>query len=494
MVPSTAHTITGIGVSRGFAVGPAVVVAPAPSYDPAEPPATDIAAASAQVRQALQQVADGLRARADLASDQAKAVLEADAMMAQDPSLADVIDQMLASWGPTRATHEAVEQYAGLLESLGGYMAERVADLRDVRDRVIARLRGLPEPGVPAFEAPSILVATDLAPADTALLDPALCLALVTTQGGPTSHTAILAAQLGIPAVVQAAGLDVATGTVLALDGGSGQVVVAPSPAEQDEFRARQARRTAALADSSAPGATKDGHRVELLANIGTLADAEAAARQAVEGVGLFRTEFLFLDRDDAPTVAEQTEIYTGVLRAFGNRHVVIRTLDAGADKPLAFADLGPEANPALGRRGLRLGRVREDILDAQLEALAAAQQATGADLWVMAPMVGTVEETRWFTQRAKAAGIGRAGVMIEIPAAALRSRQVLAVADFASLGTNDLQQYTMAADRLQGDLATLLNPWQPAVLDVIAAACQGASENGKPIGVCGESGGDPGL
>jgi len=248
------------------------------------------------------------------------------------------------------------------------------------------------------------------------------------------------------------------------------------------------------LINSDAPGETSDGHPVALLANIGAVAAAEAAAREAVEGVGLFRTEFLFLDQADAPTLEEQTAAYTAVLAAFGSRHVVIRTLDAGADKPLAFADLGPEPNPALGRRGLRLGQIRQDLMDTQLQALAAAYQATGGDLWVMAPMVGTVQETAWFVDRARSFGLPKVGVMIEIPAAALRARQVLEIADFASLGTNDLQQYTMAADRLQGELATLLNPWQPAVFDIIAAACEGAAAAGKPIGVCGESGGDPAL
>ena len=485
---------TGIGVSRGTAVGPCVVVAPAPAFDATEPAVTDVASAGAQVRQVLQQVADGMNARAATAKGDAAAVLEAGATMATDPSLADTIDEQLATFGITRAVHEAVGQYAALLESLGGYMAERVADLLDVRDRAIARLRGLPEPGVPPLTQPSILVAQDLAPAETALLDPAECLGIVLTRGGPTSHTAILAAQLGIPAIVQAGDLAVEPGTVLAIDGGSGQVVVSPSPAERSEFEGRAARRKAALSDSTAPGATKDGRPVALLANIGTVADAEAAAGKGVEGVGLFRTEFLFLDRTDAPGVEEQTATYSAVLRAFGDRHVVIRTLDAGADKPLAFADLGTEENPALGRRGLRLGMAREDIMDTQLQALAAAYQATGADLWVMAPMVGTLAETEWFTSRVRAAGIPKAGVMIEIPGAALRSRQVLGIADFASLGTNDLQQYTMAADRLQGALKELLDPWQPAVLDVVAAACDGAAACGKPIGVCGESGGDPGL
>jgi len=487
--------ITGIGVSRGVAIGPAALVSPAAGVDNAEPPTTDVPVALARVQDALEQVANGLRDRAAHASANASGVLEADAMMALDPALIGTIEQRLqAGDGVTAAVHGAVEQYSAMLESLGGYMAERVADLHDVRNRAIARLRGLPEPGLPELLVPSILVATDLAPAETALLDPAMCLALVTTAGGPTSHTAILASGLGIPAVVQAGEFEVAPGTMLAVDGNTGQVIVGPSLGEQAEFWQRQARRAAMMTNSDAPGATSDGHLVALLANVGAVAAAEAAAAEAVEGVGLFRTEFLFLDQADAPTLEQQTAAYTAVLAAFGRRHVVIRTLDAGADKPLAFADLGPEPNPALGRRGLRLGQIRQDLMDTQLQALAAAYQATGGDLWVMAPMVGTVQETTWFVERARSFGLPKVGVMIEIPAAALRARQVLEIADFASLGTNDLQQYTMAADRLQGELATLLNPWQPAVFDIIAAACEGAAAAGKPIGVCGESGGDPAL
>jgi phosphotransferase system enzyme I (PtsI) len=176
----------------------------------------------------------------------------------------------------------------------------------------------------------------------------------------------------------------------------------------------------------------------------------------------------------------------------FGDRRVVVRTLDAGADKPLAFADLGPEENPALGRRGLRLSAERPELLDAQLEALAIAARDTGADVRVMAPMVATVEEAAWFARRVRENGLPKAGVMIEVPGAALRARHVLGEVEFGSLGTNDLAQYTMAADRMQGELSDLLDPWQPAVLDVVALASEGAAAAGRPIGVCGESAGDP--
>ncbi|MDR1214992.1 MAG: phosphoenolpyruvate--protein phosphotransferase [Propionibacteriaceae bacterium] len=488
-------TIQGIGVSPGIAIAPAVVVAPALGVDPSEPKTTDPVAASAQVRQALDQVASALRGRAVHASSSAQAVLEAEAMMAEDPGLADGVEAHLAQGqGVTLAVHEAVEEYAVMFESLGGYMAERVTDLRDVRDRVIARLRGLPEPGIPQLSGPAVLIARDLAPAETALLNPELCVGLVTTAGGPTSHSAILAAQLGIPAIVQATGLHVASGVTVAVDGGTGVVTVDPTPAARDELSAKDLRRRAALTTSQALGATKDGVAIPLLANIGTVADARAAAGRAVEGVGLFRTEFLFLGRAAVPTLEEQTATYVEVFQNFAGRRVVVRTLDAGADKPLKFADLGPEDNPALGRRGLRLSRLREDLLDTQLEALAAARRATGADVRVMAPMVAHQPEADWFAAKVRAAGLPQAGVMIEIPAAALRAERLLTNLDFASLGTNDLQQYTMAADRLQGGLADLLNPWEPAVLDIVAAACDGAEKAGKPIGLCGEAAGDPAL
>ncbi len=387
-----------------------------------------------------------------------------------------------------------MENFATKLRKLGGYMAERVTDLYDVRDRAIARLRGLEEPGVPTMTEPSVIVAVDLAPAETATLDPELVRGIITSEGGPTSHTAILAAQLGIPAVVKATGIadNLVPGGVVALDGGVGEIIVSPTQDDTDELAERSHRRATALAGSSGEGATRDGHPVKLLANIGTAEDAKKAAAFDLEGSGLFRTEFLFLSRETAPTVEEQTATYTEVLRAFGGRRVVVRTLDAGADKPLSFANLGEEENPALGRRGLRLSQAREDLLDEQLEALAAAYKETGADLWVMAPMVSTVEETRWFVDKARAAGLPKAGVMVETPAAAIRSKYVLSEADFASIGTNDLSQYTMAADRMEGALSDLLDPWQPAVLNMIKATCEGGNATGKHIGVCGEAGGDP--
>lgn len=485
------HVFHGTGVSAGIACGPAVFVAPAAGVDPHEPPCTDPEADGQRVREAFDDVAASLLARAANAPE-ASPILEATATLAKDRALAKAVDKELASGtGVTAAVHAAVEVYAQKLRDLGGYMAQRVTDLYDVRDRTIARLRDVPEPGVPPLRRPSVLVAHDLAPAEAALLDPVMVLGLVTEVGGATSHTAILAAQLGIPMIVQVAGITelLIDATPITLDPTTGTVILAPTSDDIAELRDREERRNAALADSTGPGATKDGHAVKLLANIGTAADVASAAAMDIEGTGLFRTEFLFLDRAEAPSVEEQTAAYTEVLRAFGSRRVVVRTLDAGADKPLAFADLGPEDNPALGRRGIRLTQVREDLLCDQLTALAAAHAAVPeADVWVMAPMVAEVGEVEWFVDKAKKAGLPRAGIMVETPAAAICAGELLGVAEFASIGTNDLAQYTMAADRLAG--SELLTPWQPAVLALMRATCRGANET--PVGVCGEAGGDP--
>lgn len=491
---SAIDTRHGIGVSPGIAVGPVVQVRPPVRPPEQEPAAANPVAAGQVIRQVLESVAGTLDDLAGRADPTAQQILTATAMMARDPGLAASADKHLTSGsGPATAVDAAAEEYCAMFSAAGGYLAERVTDLRDVRDRAVARLLGVEDPGVPELTKPSVIVAHDLAPAETASLRRDMVLAIVTESGGPTSHTAILAAQMGIPAVVQlprAVTIDV--GTLLAVDGATGEVFVDPDAATQADLVKRSERRANALGTASGPGATIDGHPVALLANIGTAEDAERAAAGDVEGVGLFRTEFLFLDRETAPSLEEQIAVYTRVFEAFGTRRVVVRTLDAGADKPLAFADLGREDNPALGRRGLRLSAERPDLLDTQLTALGTAATATRADVRVMAPMVATAEEAAWFARRVREHGLPVVGVMIEVPAAALRSRHVLAEVDFASIGTNDLAQYTLAADRTQGELSTLLDPWQPAVLDLIAAACDGGRDTGKHIGVCGEAAADP--
>lgn len=489
------HILHGIGVSAGAVHGPVALVATAIGVDTHEAPSHDAEGDSAIVHDAMQHVAQQLKERAEHSTGNSRDVLTATAQLAADRGLLKTISKHLQNGeGITASVHNAVGEYASKLQKIGGYMAERVTDLYDVRDRVICELRGVPAPGIPELSEPSILVAKDLAPAETATLDPSIVLGIVTEEGGPTSHTAILAAQLGIPAAVKVSGIveEAKIANELALDGGAGTVLIDPSEEEIDELSTRSARRATLLANSHGRGLSKDGKHIALLANIGSAADATKAAALDLEGSGLFRTEFMFLDRQDAPSVEEQTDTYTRVLEAFGDRRVVVRTLDAGADKPLAFTQMPSEENPALGIRGLRLGMRKQELIDTQLEALSSAYQATHGDVWVMAPMVADVDEAHWFAQKVRALGLPKVGVMIEVPGAALRASRVLREVDFASIGTNDLAQYTMAADRLNGDLASLLSPWQPAVLEMISLACKGGAETQSHMGVCGEAGGDP--
>ena len=497
--PATAQVapLTGIGVCPGRAAGPVALMGPRPSLPADRPLVGDAAAEADAAIAALSLTADDLERRAAAtAIPGAAEVLEATAMIARDPSLEEAIRSAVAKGEPAAwAVDQAIDGFRAMLLDLGGYMAERVGDLDDVRDRTVARLLGQPMPGVPERETPFILVADDLAPADTVTLTPERVLALVTVKGGPTSHTAILARSLGLPAIVACpAAASLAEGELVEVDGGAGTIRIGIAPDEAAETNRGEQERRAARAASRGPGRTADGHPVGLLVNIGDAAGAAKVAKVDAEGVGLFRTEFLYLDRQDAPSVDEQVALYTGVFEAIGGRKIVVRTLDAGADKPLPFLNPDDEPNPALGVRGLRTARRSPEVLTDQLAALALAQKATGAVVWVMAPMVATAAETKWFTDLAREHGLPIAGAMIEIPAAALRAADLLEHADFLSLGTNDLAQYTLAADRMAGELADLLDPWQPALLDLIRMTAEAGLAAGKPVGVCGEAAASPAL
>lgn len=440
-------------------------------------------------------VAGRLRERAANASGAASEVLATTAQLAQDRAWIAATEKRIADGNPAvRAVTGAVEQFATMFTQLGGLMAERVTDLKDIRDRVIAELSGLPEPGVPVPEVPSILCAEDLAPVDTAALDASLVVALATTLGGPTSHTAIIARQLGIPCVVAVDGLDsVPAGTMVMVDGTLGTVTV--SPDESTATHAVEVAKSAAdLAKNwNGPGVTADGHAVAILANVQDGVAARAATKTPAEGIGLFRTELCFLNRSTEPSVDEQAQIYGEVLEAFAGHKVVVRTLDAGSDKPLKFVGHPDEANPALGVRGIRIADGNPGILTRQLEGIAKAAKNTGTVPWVMAPMIATPAEAKAFAEQARAHGLVP-GVMIEVPAAALLADRILEHVDFLSIGTNDLTQYTMAADRMSADLATLTDPWQPAVLALVLMAAKAGVAVGKPVGVCGEAAADPQL
>jgi len=486
--------MNGVGVGLGVALGPVARIADPLPAPPADPSTRPVEEEQARVRAAVGAVARDLEARGQAAGGTVAEVLEAQAMMAEDPDLEESVDARLAQ-GLTaeRAVYEAFAEFRTHLVAAGGYLGERAADLDDVAQRVIAHLLGVPAPGLPDPGQPHVLVARDLAPADTALLDLDQVLALVTSEGGPTSHTAILAREKGLVAVVGAAGAtNLVDGEMVVVDAEAGTVITAPDVATIAAAQARIRERAQAADAPPTPGALADGTPVPLLANLGSADGAAEAVRLGAEGVGLFRTEFLFLSADEAPSVEVQRGEYRRLLAAFPGRKVVVRVLDAGADKPLPFLNDTPEENPALGVRGLRVLRAREQVLRDQLTALAAAAAETDADVWVMAPMVATVEETRYFTALAHEHGLKTAGVMVEVPSSALLADHVLRTADFASIGTNDLTQYTLAADRLLGAVAGLQDPWHPAVLRLVGEVGAAGAAHGKPVGICGEAAADP--
>ncbi len=503
------QTFSGVGVAPGRVLGP-VRQMPKPVAEPHAnvniPADVTVESQAARVKDAAKAVQAELRARAATASGEGKEVLEATALMAADPMLIKSAVKLLNPEAPggartaERAVWEAAATVAETLKGLGGYMAERVADVLDVRARIVSELRGLPAPGIPASEEPFILAAEDLAPADTATLDPAKVIALITSGGGPQSHTAILARALGLPAVVAATGVDaIDDGAEVYVDGAAGTITTEPS--EELRVAAKAwATQASTLAAFTGDNALADGYRVPLLANVGTGADAVKAAAAGAEGVGLLRTEFCFLDRDAEPTIEEQITAYGAVFAAFPGKKVVVRTLDAGADKPLPFLTNADEPNPALGVRGYRTDLTSPGVLGRQLQAIAAAEAAHEAEVWVMAPMISTPDEAAHFAALCADAGLKTPGVMVEVPSAALTANAVLREVSFASLGTNDLTQYAMAADRQLGPLATLNDPWQPAVLQLIKLTADGAARaaaatgHAKPVGVCGEAAADPAL
>jgi phosphotransferase system enzyme I (PtsI) len=488
--------LTGTPVVPGVALGPVIRPSGAvrlPDESQADVAEDGRAAEKQRFVAAAEVVAGRLSQRATAATGVSAEVLATTAGLARDRGLLSTVEQRIDGGAPAAvATVQAAQQFMDMFTSLGGLMAERVTDVRDVRDRIVAELTGQGEPGVPSPDVPSVLLADDLAPADTAGLDPARVIGLATRLGGTTSHTAIIARQLGLPCVVAVGGLDdVPAGVTVLLDGEQGTVTVEPDQAEA-LARVDAARIAAeALAGYAGPATTRDGHAVQVLANVQDGAGARAAAAVHAEGVGLLRTELSFLGHAQEPSVEEQAKGYAEVFEAFAGRKVVLRTLDAGSDKPLAFATLPDEANPALGVRGLRIGRLDPGLLERQLDAVGEAARATSSTPWVMAPMVATVAEAAEFAAQVRRRGLVP-GVMIEVPSAALLADRLLEHVDFLSIGTNDLSQYTLAADRLSADLADLTDPWQPALLLLVSMTADAGKRQGKPVGVCGEAAADP--
>ncbi|WP_130875136.1 phosphoenolpyruvate--protein phosphotransferase [[Pseudopropionibacterium] massiliense] len=492
----TVVTPTGpLGVSPGRVVGPARLMA-APLVDPpmeSRLRTSQLPGEKNRLMAALEEVAADYEARADDSGDDAAQIMRATATLTRDPELlrsAQALMEALhvgAATAMWRTTNDIVER----LHAAGGLLAERTTDITDIRDRVVCRLTDRPMPGIPESGEPFVLVAQDLAPSDTASLERERCLGIVTVDGGPTSHTSVLARSMGIPAVVGFRdALAIPDGAEVLVDGASGEVIVSP-----DEAQRAGARTTPCpLEPLSAPGVTRDGFHVPLLANVGSVSESRAAARAGAEGVGLFRTEICFLDAEVEPDLEQQFATYRDALAQFPGRRVVVRTLDAGSDKPMPFLTMPGEENPALGVRGYRTTIRSPGVLARQLEAIARAARASDAEVWVMAPMISTPAEAGEFAELARAAGLGPVGVMVEIPSAALQAEEILAEVDFVSIGTNDLAQYAMATDRQATGLGDLQDIWQPAVLRLLRMVGRAGRRTGKPVGVCGEAAADPAL
>lgn len=496
--------IKGVGIGRGVAVGPVIRMAAA-LPEPSDAPRADSVSAESEIERVTKSLAlvnADLNRRAEEAANgdegakQAAPILQAIAMFASDPALAQSINTLIEQ-GKTaeRAVLEGFGAVEEMFKAISGYQGERAADLHDVGQRVIADLMGVPAPGVPVSDTPFVLVAEDLSPADTAGLDLDKTLAIVTSQGGPTSHTAILARARGIVAVVSAAGADdLKNGETVIVNAAESTITTEPSDEQVAAAEAAKAKAAKAKELRGKPGATKDGYHIPLLANVGKPSDGKTALEYGAEGVGLFRSEFLFIGNAEPPSVEEQTKAYAELLAQFPGKKVVIRMLDAGADKPLPFLTPEDEPNPALGLRGLRTLRTHMNVLEGQLKALAAADAQTDADLWVMAPMVADAHEAAYFVKLGKSFGLKKVGVMAEVPSIALMADQVAKVADFVSIGTNDLTQYTLAADRTLGSVANYQTAWHPAVLRAIKLIADAGNANGMPVGVCGEAAADPDL
>lgn len=490
--------IHGTPVVSGMAYAPVVWAVKPAQPSPTAPPLIEALRESefARYQAAATVVAQRLTERSHQTIGAVSDVLKMSAALATDKGVQRAVRSAVVDEGTpaVQALFATTAHFAELFTQAGGLMAERATDLRDVCSRVIAQIEGSPEPGIPTPAVPSILLATDLAPADTSGLDPKLVVGIATELGGPTSHTAIICRQLGIPCIVAVRELsEIAAGEYVLLDGGEGSIHRNPVPERAMDDVARDARWRKSISSWVGPARTKDGHAVELLCNVQDGTTAAKAAQGQAEGVGLFRTELCFLGSQTEPTVEEQAAIYRPVLEAFPEKKVVIRTLDAGSDKPIAWANMDAEENPALGVRGLRITGKNPNILERQLDAIALARSDRASKTWVMAPMVSTIAEAEWFATEVHKRGM-TAGIMVEIPAVAILAESFLNYVDFVSIGTNDLTQYTMAADRLSSDLAEYTDPWQPAVLQLISLTAAAGQKVGKPVGICGEAAADPVL
>ena len=475
---ATGEVLAGLGV--GLTAVKAEVFRVKPHQDLPGPTkhSGDAAGEIEKLRAAIGAVSDELKTLAAKAGETSAEIFEALEMILMDESLFDTATGEIESgWDAATAFHNGVETFAELLSGDPTF-EERLADIRDLAKRVAANIHGislglnLPE------EGRFVIVGEDFSPADTAQFTKAV-VGVVTIAGGPTSHTAIICRSKSIPAVVSCTGAkDLVDGVEVLVDPVGDRVVIGGS--DSDATKA-----ITFVAKSSEP-------IIPVRANIGSLEDAVAAATTAAEGVGLFRTELLYLSSSSQPTVDSQSSSYAEILSAAPEGPIVVRTIDAGSDKPVPFLEMPHEENPALGVRGYRLiGQHRQFILD-QLIALEEARQKSGREVWVMAPMIALASEAAEFASLAREVGQFKVGIMVETPSIIFELGKLASVVDFVSVGTNDLSQYLFASDRMNPNLGAMLNPWQPALIAALEAIATEAKKVGIYSGVCGESASDP--
>ncbi len=505
--------MTGIAASPGIAIAKAYRLQH-DTFVPTPGKIENAAAETARFRQAVEAAKlelDAIREMTEQKMGAAKAeIFEAHLLLLEDPDLIDAIIENIEneSTNAEYALHEVAGGFIDMLLSMDNeLLRERAADVRDVSGRLMSKLRGVSYAAVSAINEPCILIAEDLTPSDTAQLNLDYVLGFVTEIGSRTSHSAIMARSLEIPAIVGAgaAAADIETGTMVIMDAVSGLVLVDPSNAELGVFQASKAaydaRRNELRKLIDQPTVSRDGHHVELAANIGSVEDLQKVLANGAEGIGLFRTEFLYMGRSALPSEEEQFQVYKHVLERMNNKPVVIRTLDIGGDKELPYMKLPAESNPFLGLRAVRLCLDRPELFRTQLRALLRA--SAYGNLKIMFPMIAVADELRKAKalfqeekERLVQEGIQvsdtiEVGIMIEIPAAALAADSLAKEVDFFSIGTNDLIQYTMAADRMNENVAYLYQPCHPSILRLIRMVIQAAKQEGKWVGMCGEMAGD---
>ena len=506
--------LTGIPASRGICIGPIfqfirqeLIIQERSNIQPEE----ELKRLNAALSTAKDQIDSIYKKALKESSDADAEIFQAHRMILEDPELLAEVEKKIKNQNKSAelAIQEAGQSFSNIMAAMKDeYFAARAIDILDVSNRVLRILLGIAETPTAALKEPSVITADDLTPSDTVMLDKSLVIGFCTSRGSATSHTAILARGLGIPAVA-GVGDEVFSqenGIEVILDGTKGIAIFAPDKELIAEYhrriKAADTIHEEAMKHAKEPAKTKDGKQVEVVANIGNVEGAKSAVDNGAEGVGLLRTEFVYLERTKLPTEEEQFQIYKDILDVFGDLPVILRTLDVGGDKEIPYMGLEAESNSFLGQRALRLCLVRPDIFKPQLRA--ALRASVGYNLKIMFPMVATASEVRAARKvlgkcaaELEEEGLQVAegieiGIMVEIPSAALVADQLAKEVDFFSIGTNDLSQYTMAADRTNPKVAELSNAFYPAVLRLVREVIRAAHKEGKWVGMCGELAGEP--